>query len=113
MDACNGSPACTFIPNAHRRAKGLAGIGSFKAGTLASLAYSPGISSINLSTHKTCAQGACSVLIGIECLPSSSSTKCNADSSGNIGDGNDGSGNYGTGNAGSYNIGATLSWQKV
>lgn len=81
---------------------------SFKASTLEILAYSQGISSIDLTTHNTCDQGACSVLIGIECLVQTSSTKCTADSRGNIGNNNAGSINYGHSNKGNGNIGAMV-----
>ena len=101
MSQARPTPACI-----HCRAKGLAGLGSYKASTLETLAYPPGISSIDITTRKTCAQAACSVLVGIECLPSTSSAKCSADSRGNIGTGNIGSNNYGTGNKGNSNIGA-------
>ena len=83
-------------------------MGSFKAGTLETLAYSLGISSIDLTTRVTCAQSGCTILIGVECLPSMSSTKCSADSSGNIGTGNVGKNNYGNSNTGDNNIGAVV-----
>ena len=75
---------------------------------MAKLAYSPGISAINLTTRSTCAQDGCTVLIGIERLPSTSSAKCSADSNGNIGNSNVGSGNYGNSNTGDNNIGVVV-----
>lgn len=100
-----GSQGPPFAPC---RTKGFAKAGSYKASTLAKLAYSPGISSINFSTHKVCSSDECSFLIAVECLSSSSSTKCTRDSTGNYGNNNTGKNNYGNGNKGNGNIGALV-----
>lgn len=87
------------------RLKGYPGIASYKATTISTMAIT-NLVAINVSTSKGCSSAACSVLISVECLASSSAKKCSADSNGNIGDNNTGSGNYGTKNVGDNNIGA-------
>ena len=119
------SPSCQAIPHTreagrqpkrsltlshalllHCRAKGFAAIGSQKASTIAALAYGKSIESIHITTRKTCGADACSLLIGVECLPTLSSAKCTPDANNNIGDGNVGKNNYGPKNNGNGNIGA-------
>ena len=96
----------TRAPHPRCRAKGLTQVGSFKAGTIAKLAYIKTIQSIDLTSRDTCGQGNCTILIGLECLPEKTSQKCAADANGNIGNSNHGSDNYGNSNIGNNNIGA-------